>query len=322
MSFGLRTIVLSLASFGVAAAVASIVVALTWRAPQGTAAQRSGQLWRTRLLPSAIALASCLYTVIGLWRFEVRHDGEQIGWIVRLAAVFGAMVLFVIAARLLQMHLATRRLMSLWLRNATPFACPDVPGLPRIGVPAYRIETHFPVVAVVGIIRPTLVVDATVLDACSQEELSAILAHEYGHLRRWDNLRRAVFAAAPDLLGWTSVGPAMREAWREATEEAADDVAAGTSRDAGVHLADALIHVARIARTEAAATRMTQLPACALYRGESIERRVRRLLAPAQPGAPARHYWGPLAITAAAALALALQRRIHDLMEVAVQGLW
>lgn len=326
MSFGLRMIVLTFAAFGVAALVASVVVALTWRAPEGSAAQRAASLWRTRMVPTAAALAACLFAVIGLWRFEERHDDEHIGWIVRLCALFGSMLLVSIVARVVQMHLATRRLMATWLRNATRFEVPEVPGMPHLRLPAYRIDTHFPVVAVVGIVRPTLVVDATVLDSCSQEELSAILAHEYGHLRRLDNLRRAVFSAAPDLLGRTSVGPAMRDAWREATEEAADDVAAATSRDAGINLADALIHVARIAQgTDAATFRAmgaNQLPACALYRGENIERRVRRLLAPAQPGVPAKGHWGAVAAAAVLTLAFVLQRQIHDLMEVAVKGLW
>lgn len=326
MTFALRILVLTLASVGVAALLASVVVALRWRMPDGAAAQRAGRLWRMRLLPAAVAIATCVFVVIGLWRFEVRHDDEHVGWIVKVCAAMGALFLMAIVARIIRMHLETRRLLSAWLTNATRFDCPEVPGLPRLTVPAYRIDTGFPVVAVVGVLRPTLVVDATVLDACSPQELSAILAHEHGHLHRWDNLRRAVFAATPDLLAWTSIGPALRHAWREATEEAADDVAASTSEDAGVHLADALIHVARIAQgtdTAASATfRATQLPASALYRGESIERRVRRLLAPAEPGTPRRQHWAVAIMTTAAVLAFAFQREIHDLMEVAVNGLW
>jgi hypothetical protein len=337
MTFVLRSLVLTLASVGVAALLASVVVALMWRKPDppprfalrragGAAAERAGRLWRMRLLPAAVAIATCVFAVIALWRFESRHDDEYVGWIVRMSASVGALFLMAIVARIVRMHLDTRRLLSAWLTNATRFECPEVPGLPRLTVPAYRIETHFPVVAVVGVLRPILVVDATVLDACSPEELSAILAHEHGHLHRWDNLRRAVFAASPDLLAWTSIGPALRDAWREATEEAADDVAASTSEDAGVHLADALIHVARIAKgTDSAATstfRATQLPASALYRGESIERRVRRLLAPAQPGTPIHRHWGVAIMTTAAVLAFAFQRELHDLMEVAVNGLW
>lgn len=326
MTFGLRTVVLTLASIGVAALLTSVVVALMWRTPDGAAAHRAGRLWRMRLLPAAVALATCVFVVIGLWRFEGRHNDEYVGWTVRLAAVLGALFLMAIVARLVRMHLETRHLLSAWLTNATRFDCPDVSGLPRLTVPAYRIDTHFPVVAVVGIVRPALVVDATVLDSCSPEELSAILAHEHGHLHRWDNLRRAVFAATPDLLAWTTIGPALRDAWREATEEAADDVAAATSEDARVHLAGALIHVARIAQgTNLAASstfRATQLPASALYRGESIERRVRRLLAPSEAGTPTRGRWGAAIVTATVALAFALQSEIHDLMEVAVNSLW
>ena len=326
MTFVLRSLVLTLASFGVSALLASVVVALMWRTPDGAAAQRAGRLWRMRLLPAAMAIATCVFVVIGLWRFEVRHDDEHVGWIVKTCATLGAVFLMAIVARIVRMHLQTRRLLSAWLTNATRFECPEVPGLPRLTVPTYRIDTHFPVVAVVGVLRPILVVDATVLDACSPQELSAILAHEQGHLDRWDNLRRAIFAASPDLLAWTSIGPALREAWREATEEAADDVAVSSSEDAGVNLAGALIHVARIAQgTDAAASstfRATQLPASALYRGESIERRVRRLLAPTQPGTPRRRHWGVAITTTAAVLAFAFQRELHDLMEVAVNGLW
>ncbi len=326
MTFVLRSLILTLASFGLATLLASVAVALMWRTPEGAAAQRAGRLWWMRLLPSAVAIATCAFTIIGLWRFEARHDDEEIGWIVRLCAIVGALFLAAVVARLVRMYVETQRLLASWLSNATRFSCPEVPGLPRLTIPAYRIKTHFPVVAVIGILRPTLVVDATVLDACSPGELSAILAHEHGHLRRWDNLRRAVFAATPDLLAWTSIGPALRDAWREATEEAADDVAAGTSEDAGVHLADALIHVARLAQgTNAAKSNQlqaTRLPASALYRGESIERRVRRLLTPAQPGAPVRRHWGVALLTTAVVLAFALQREIHELMEVAVNGLW
>ena len=79
-----------------------------------------------------------------------------------------------------------------------------------------------------------------------------------------------------------------------------------------MHLAGALIHVARIAKgtCDAASStfRATQLPASALYRGESIERRVRRLLAPAQPGTPSRRHWGVAIMTTAAVIAFAFQQ--------------
>lgn len=320
--FAVRFVVLALASFGLAALVSSIVAAVAWRTPKttgGTAAQRADRLWRLRLLPAGVALATCVFAVIGLWRFEARHSDEQLGWVVVACAVFGLLFMSGFVVRLVRMHRDTRHLLSTWLTDASPI---DLPQVRQLSVPAYRIRTHFPVVAVVGVVRPTLVVDASVLDACSPEELFAILAHEHGHLRRWDNLRRALFLATPDLRAWTRVGPALRDAWREATEEAADDVAAEHGEETRIHLADALLHVARIAQDSMTNSfKAAQLPASALYRGESVERRVRRLLAPAERRAP-RRPWGVVAVTAVVAAAFTLQRQLHDVLEVAVNGLW
>jgi beta-lactamase regulating signal transducer with metallopeptidase domain len=317
--FAVRFIVLALASFGLAALVSSIVAAVTWRTPEtdgGTAAQRADRLWRLRLLPAGVAISTCVFAVIGLWRFEARQSDEQLGWLVSACAVLGAWFMGGFVMRLVRMHHETRQLLATWLANASRIE------VPQLSVPAYRISTHFPVVAVVGVVRPTLVVDASVLDACSPEELSAILAHEHGHLRRWDNLRRALFLATPDLLAWTRVGPTLRDAWREATEEAADDVAAEHSEETRMHLADALLHVARIAQGSVTRSfQAAQLPASALYRGESVERRVRRLLAPAEPEHP-RRPWGVVAATAVVAAAFTLQRQLHDVLEVAVNRLW
>ncbi len=44
MTFVLRSLVLTLASFGVATVLASIVVALMWRTPDSGTAQRAGRL--------------------------------------------------------------------------------------------------------------------------------------------------------------------------------------------------------------------------------------------------------------------------------------
>jgi len=316
MSFFLRCVVLALASFGLAALAAAVAVALTWRWPAGTAAQRADQLWRMRLLPLAVAAATSVFAVTALVRFESRQTDEIIGWTLLGSATLGAAFLAAFVARLLQMHLETRRLLKTWLANARRIALPELAGL---GVPVYRIETHFPIVAVVGMVRPTLVIDASVLDACNPAELTAILAHERGHLRRRDNMRRALFSATPDLLARARTGPHLCDAWREATEEAADDAAAEQGEDVRVHLAQALVRVARLARMAAP----TPWPASTLYRGDAVERRVRRLLNPAGAVASNDRSWVVAAMVAAAlVLALALQQQIHGMMEVAVNGLW
>jgi hypothetical protein len=319
MTFLLRCLVLALASLGVAALVSSLMVALTWwrKAPGGSAADRADALLRLRLIPSAAATITCLFAIVGLWRFESRDTDEVLGWTLRGGAAVGALLLTVFVARLCRMRLETRRLLCTWLSRATPITWPGV------SVPAFRIDTSFPVVAVVGIFRPTLVLDAMVLDGCSADELSAVLAHEEGHLRRRDNLRRALFAAVPDLLARTAAGSRLRDDWRLATEEAADDAAAERGEEARVHLASALVQVARLApdATEeaAAAFHGLPLPAGTLYRGESVERRVRRLIeAPTPPQRHSRCRTGLAASMAVLALALAFQSDIHDLIELVV----
>jgi hypothetical protein len=65
----------------------------------------------------------------------------------------------------------------------------------------------------------------------------------------------------------------------------------------------------------------TQLPASALYRGESVERRVRRLIdAPPAPHSGGRH-WGTALSVIVVAVAFAFQSQIHDLMEIVVATL-
>ena len=76
------------------------------------------------------------------------------------------------------------RVVGQWLSTATPLT------LPRLGLPAFQVESAFPVVAVVGLFRPRLVIARTVLEACTPDELEAVLDHERAHIRHHDNIRR------------------------------------------------------------------------------------------------------------------------------------
>lgn len=323
MSFLFRCLVLSLAAFGVAALVSSVAVALVWWRPHAWAlgthlapAGRADALLRVRLAPAMVAALTGVFAAVGLWRFESREIDEVLGWTLGIGATFGATFVCLFAARAWRMADETRRLLGAWLAGGTRIT------LPGVTVPAFRINTGFPVVAVVGILRPTLVVDAVVLDACSAGELSAILAHEQGHVRRWDNLRRALFAATPDLLSATQTSQDLRAAWREATEEAADDLAAERGEDARVHLATALLRVARLASVSPTATLLgSQLPASSLYHGESVERRVRRLCAAPMPASRTGRHWGLFVGAGAMATALLVQRDIHGAMELIIAAL-
>ncbi|MCL2640037.1 MAG: M48 family metalloprotease, partial [Phycisphaerales bacterium] len=54
--------------------------------------------------------------------------------------------------------------------------------------------------AVIGWLRPAIVVPASVLTGLSSDQLQAILAHELAHIRRWDTLVRMVQAAVETVL--------------------------------------------------------------------------------------------------------------------------
>jgi beta-lactamase regulating signal transducer with metallopeptidase domain len=313
MSVLLRCVVLSVAAFGLTHILLSAGVALrwAWRRPHGTAAERADALLRLHLIPAAAAGAVLVFAAIGLYRFESRDGDEVLGWVFWAASAYGTALLSVMAARLIRMRRQTTRLAQAWMADATPLR------LAGVKVPAFAIRTGFPVVAVIGMLRPRLVVDVGVLDACSSDELAAILAHEQGHLRRQDNLRRTLLSAVPGPWG---VGDLSR-AWREATEEAADDLASDGARDRRLHLASALLRVTRLAPSAGPTSIhwQTQLPASALYRGESIEHRVRRLLEPHPAVAQARRgRWMFAVVAVAGALAFSAQRVIHDAMEVVV----
>jgi beta-lactamase regulating signal transducer with metallopeptidase domain len=137
-----------------------------------------------------------------------------------------------------------------------------------------------------------------VLDTMPSDELQMILRHERAHATRWDNLPRMLLTSMPDPLMFSAIGGAIARSWQESAEEAADDLASGRRSDDRRLLASAIVRVARMAAGRPA----PDLPALTLI-GDSIERRVRRLLEPLPPQpAPRAGYLG-LAVCLIAAVA-------------------
>lgn len=310
MNVLLRCVVLALAAFGITFVVVSLVTAARWalRRPEGPAAWRADRLLHLRLQPAFWALGVLAFSIVGLYRFESRDGDELLGRVFWFLGAFGGALLLVAIGRIARMQWRTMRLTEAWMADATPVA---LTGLP---IPAFSINTGYPVVAVIGVLRPRLVIDRLVLRACAEPELQAILAHERGHVRRWDNLRRLAFAAVPGSWG----APGLARAWRDATEEAADDLAAASTDDARFHLATALLRVSRLAPPRDEANWHVHLPASALYRGDSIEHRVRRLVDGSTTGPLRGRSWAAVLGALVIATAFALQREIHDAMEVVV----
>jgi beta-lactamase regulating signal transducer with metallopeptidase domain len=166
---------------------------------------------------------------------------------------------------------ATRRLARDWMRHAEPF---KVEGAT---VPTFRIRHSFPVIAVIGVLRPRLFVASQVFDALTPEELCAALAHERGHVEGRDNLKRALLQAGEDALLHAPLGRSLRRAWQGESEMAADEFAAAGGPAAALDLASAIVKISKLVPRGARPT----LPAGAHLLGDgedSTSRRVRNLL--------------------------------------------
>lgn len=312
MTFDARFVIVILAAFASANAVASAVTVWQWRRAQAPASplDRATFLFHLRLLPLVASLLWASLAMFSFFFFEPRAENERIGAVLIGVSSLGFALLFAAAVRVSIAVIRHRGLVRVWLRGATPIA------LPGIHIPALAIDTTFPVVAVVGILRPRLVIARCVLDACPAEELAAILDHERGHITRRDNARRMLLLALPDPLSWIRVGRAIDAEWHDAAEEVADEAPGDGRGDAGrVALAAALVRVARMVPP---GETLSELPASALYRGEPLERRVRRLLdpIPPRPRAPRHYQW--IGLAAFIGLSIILLNPIHRLLEVAV----
>jgi Zn-dependent protease with chaperone function len=146
----------------------------------------------------------------------------------------------------------------------------------------------FPIIAVVGTITPRLFIAEQVLRTLSEEELSAAIAHECGHLAARDNLKRSLLRVCRDALMIVPCGRSLDRAWAETAECAADEHAAQKSPATALDLASALVKIAKMipAGTHAA------VPVAAFLVGNEetrgVKARVGRLLEIASTGEPRR----------------------------------
>jgi hypothetical protein len=312
VTFDARFAVVVLAAFCCANVVATCAAVWQWRYRTAPAApqDRASFLLRIRLLPLVASLLWAALAMSSFFLFESRRSDERTGFVLELLATVGGALLLSAAVRLAVTLVRHRRVVRGWFAAAEPIA------LSGVAIPAFAVDSVFPIVAVVGIFRPKLVIARRVLEACTAEELAAILAHECRHITRGDNLRRTLLIGLPDPLGWLAVGRAIDSAWHDAAEEVADEAPGQDRGDAGrVALASALIRVAKMVPS---GQPIAEIPASALYRGEPLEQRVRRLLdpIPPRPRAPRHYQW--MALAGVIALAIVLLGPIHELLEVAV----
>ena len=283
MSFALWTACVCLASFAAAGALASLGA---WAAGRfvpdanADAAVTARRLFALRLLPALLgaAVAGGL-TLPGFLLHEPRESGEVAGLAFSLLVAAGLLSIARGIGRGAADWWASRRLHRSWTRAGRPLALPGAP------VPAYRIRNPFPVVSVVGILRPRLFFADQVLERLSAAELRAVLAHEAGHVAAADNLKRLLVRLCP-APPWPGAARRLEKQWEQAAEEAAD-ARCGVPLD----LASALLKTARLAPVGA----RIELPVASFHNGSALARRVRRLTRQAGDAgdvAPPARLWG------------------------------
>lgn len=275
--YELLGICLALAALLAVNACATLLAAIVWRAVSSrsarlSAAARARLLFTLRVMPSALAVALVFALVIPAYILhEPAHTDEVVGvkmLILAAASAAGVLLAFI---RIAATWRATRRLVREWTHDAALVAVEGV------RFPAYKIRHKFPLIAVVGVVRPRLFIASQVFDSLSADELAAALAHERGHVEARDNLKRALLRAAQDAFFFAPPGSKLVRAWQRASEEAADEAAACESPATALNLASAIVKISRMIPAGARPT----LPAAAHLLGDEedgLSRRIRNLL--------------------------------------------
>lgn len=275
MSHPLLLVSVALASYALLSSLASLAAVVAWQSgwlsgQNWSPAIRARRLVMLRAFPTAAAgLIVSILVMPAFVMFEPVRATEPVGPILIGLAIVGLGLLGAGFATAAMSALATWRVERSWLRAARPLDFD-----PPAGVPAYAVDSFTPIVALVGVFAPKLIAARTIIDACNHDELARIVAHERGHLRARDNLKRWLMACAPDLLRWTPTHDAIILAWDDAAEDAADDEATAGHEVARVDLAALLVKVARLS-TGPGWTVATISP---FIERDRLDRRVRRLL--------------------------------------------
>lgn len=198
-------------------------------------------IFALRIGPVAAALVFIFAFVVPSYLLlEPQESGEVVSSKLALIALVSSVGVGIALYRVFKTWLVTRQMALNWQKSAVRIT------IDGVDVPIFRIVHPFPVMAVVGIIRPRIFIAGQVLEALDPDEFQAAVAHEYGHLRANDNFKRTVLRMCRDLV-ILPVGASLDRAWAENAESAADEYAAGRGRSTALNLASALIKLARIA---------------------------------------------------------------------------
>jgi beta-lactamase regulating signal transducer with metallopeptidase domain len=170
-------------------------------------------------------------------------------------------------------------------------------------------------VSLAGVISPRILIGPDVVRELTPAELDVAIAHELAHRDAFDNLVRWAMLCAPDFFGHSARAQRLEDDWHEAAESLADASAVRGDPGRAVHLASALVKVARLA---AQAPGAPAIPAWSTLNDPPLlERRVRCLLSGVLPAPAPRVPRLPVALTLVAGLigAVPAAESLHRITE-------
>jgi hypothetical protein len=244
-AYFLITVAMELAAVGMASAAVR-------RADRMRPAAGARLLLGLRLAPLALsAIAVAAFCVPSYVRFE-QDASESVGLICSALAVCGLMMLGASALRVIWSVAVSARLL--------------------------QVKTGGAAFALVGFLRPRVIVSQGIREALSGAQMEVAMLHEAAHLHAQDNLKRLAMFAAPRALPqrlWRS----LEAHWSRLTEWAADDAAIAGEPRRALALAEALVCVARLAGQRKEYSFVSSL----VTGSDDLEQRVGRMLAQPMP---------------------------------------
>src|SRR5437867_1999202 len=230
---------------------------------------------RRHTLATSISQSSSGVTAIGQLRDILE---PALGWLV-VVWVLGVLALSV---RLGHGWMAARRLRSEGIRDACA-ALQQVLGRLmarlRVSRPVRLVESLvMEVPAVIGWLRPVILVPTSALTGLTPQQLEVLLAHELAHVRRYDYLVNVIQCVIETLLFYHPAVWWVSRRIREEREHCCDDLVAGLCGDPHLYVT-ALVGMERLRPAT------PRLALAATGRGGSLLQRVRRLILPDAPRA-------------------------------------
>jgi beta-lactamase regulating signal transducer with metallopeptidase domain len=217
-----------------------------------------------RLAPPCLSILTVLCVCIPSYlRYETNFATEEIGWLCLMPACLGFLICVVAFAKAIRAVVQSSSLSSTLCAANEPNSWQLAQGVKEL-----------PSMALVGLLKPKVVVSPRVLETLTNEQFLAALDHERAHRFSRDNLKRLLILLAPDLLPFASSFRAMENHWERSAELSADDFATRGQPRRSIALAEALIKLARLEGGQSSPPLVSGLFAAS----EALTLRVERLL--------------------------------------------